>query len=441
MSTNHHLKKTQKGPKWKRELSKEHKFDNIDLRAFQTTNCITMLRYLILLCSIVISFLVYIADLWTAVTLLVYDKWSLIEQPIIPFYISKWIYVGCIALSFLLLAWEIRNTVKVMDTRDVSLAVTNPLAYRTYSAKGYKYFCLLRKIKSSTKWSDVIIFYVFYTLKGWKKVIVAQAPRQIIAGMTVYALLYSAWNDQKGHFHFATDWDVYGADWQQRVTLISMSFTCILWVLSALSILLAIFLYFFVLCQIQGNLKEYCCHKIDKRIDEILENQARRDRSKHERNQTYIQETIPKDQETKFEQMEHSTTPIIRNKETYQQGGDEDSIWQYYDYNTTPSAPQKPNEMHSYQPHHHQPNPYNQPEMHYDWQAQSNQASGNDPSGYAYYYDPRDNYGYPAHEPQAPYQPTHVAYGYQNNQGGTYPSDYQHYADTFHHQQYTHYKA
>ena len=107
--------------------------------------------------------------------------------------------------------------------------------------------------------------------------------------MTVYALLYSAWNDQKGkkkekktvslkndlsvlivicsigHFHFATDWDVYGADWQQRVTLISMSFTCILWVLSALSILLAIFLYFFVLCQIQGNLKEYCCHKIDKR--------------------------------------------------------------------------------------------------------------------------------------------------------------------------------
>lgn len=41
-----------------------------------------------------------------------------------------------------------------------------------------------------------MIFYVFYTLKGWKKIIVAQGPRQIIAGFTVYALLRSAWTKQ-----------------------------------------------------------------------------------------------------------------------------------------------------------------------------------------------------------------------------------------------------
>lgn len=68
----------------------------------------------------------------------------------------------------MLLAWEIRKTRSVMETRDISLAVTNPLAYRTYSLKDYSYFCLLQKIKNSTKWSDVIIFYVFYTLKGKK---------------------------------------------------------------------------------------------------------------------------------------------------------------------------------------------------------------------------------------------------------------------------------
>lgn len=66
----------------------------------------------------------------------------------------------------MLLAWEIRKTRGVMDTRDISLAVTNPLAYRTYSVRSYAHFCLLRKIKSSTKWGDVVIFYVFYTLKG-----------------------------------------------------------------------------------------------------------------------------------------------------------------------------------------------------------------------------------------------------------------------------------
>ncbi|KAI9484136.1 MAG: hypothetical protein EXX96DRAFT_648776 [Benjaminiella poitrasii] len=265
-----------KGPKWKRELVPDHKFDFIDIEEFREHSFMLVIRYFILLCSVIISFLVYGADLWSAAILLIYDKWSLSTQPEIPFYISKWIYVACIALSFMLLAWEIRKTRSVMATRDISMAVTNPLAYQTYAVKSYSYFCLLRKIKSSTRWSDVVIFYVFYTLKGWKKIIIAQGPRQIIAGITVYALLKSAWTDKNsGGFRFSDDWDTYGKDWQQRLTLILMSFTCILWILSMLLILFAVFLYFPVLCQIQGNLKEYCCHKIDKRIDELLQKQRK----------------------------------------------------------------------------------------------------------------------------------------------------------------------
>ncbi|GAN01426.1 vacuole protein [Mucor ambiguus] len=277
------------GPKWKQELVSDHKFDFIDIEDFRDYNCILAIRYILLLCSVVVSVMVYGADLWSAAILLIYDKWSLSTQPKIPFYISKWIYVGCIALSFMLLAWEIRKTRNVMETRDISLAVTNPLAYRTYSTRSYIHFCLLRKIKSSTRWSDVVIFYVFYTLKGWKRVIVAQGPRQIIAGITVYALLKSAWTDANGGFKFSDDWDTYGKDWPQRVALVLMCFTCILWILSALSILLAVLLYFPILCQIQGNLKEYCCHKIDKRcgflfsIDELLEKQRKKRLRENER--------------------------------------------------------------------------------------------------------------------------------------------------------------
>ncbi|KAI8375792.1 hypothetical protein BD560DRAFT_391923 [Blakeslea trispora] len=435
MHNNKKSRKIETGPKWKRELAKEHKFDNIDLEALQNNNCITMLRYLFLLCSIIISFLAYIADLWTAVTLLVYDKWSLSKQPIIPFYISKWIYVGCIILSFMLLAWEIRNAVRVMDTRDVSLAVTNPLAYRTYSVKGYHYFCLLRKIKSSTKWSDVIIFYVFYTLKGWKKVIVAQSPRQIIAGMTAYAILYSAWSDQNGHFHFVTDWDVYGSDWQQRVTLILMCFTCLLWLFSALSIALAVFLYFFVLCQIQGNLKEYCCHKIDKRINEILAKYEKSSRLKLERNQTYVQHIALKRQDTdmKPDKMEKSTTPIIKHNESYRHEDDETQIWEYYNYHSMSNVPQPPNEMdysQSYFNHHNHHTPI-QPEASYDWRAQSNQISNHKPDDYAYHYS--DNYNYSAYEP-AP-NSTPAAYDYHNN---LTPSHSQ--ANYLNHQPYSYYK-
>lgn len=82
----------------------------------------------------------------------------------------------------------------------------------------------------------------------------------IVAARIIFKLILTA-----GGFKFSDDWDTYGKDWPQRVALVLMCFTCILWILSALSILLAVLLYFPILCQIQGNLKEYCCHKIDKR--------------------------------------------------------------------------------------------------------------------------------------------------------------------------------
>lgn len=71
--------------------------------------------------------------------------------------------------------------------------------------------------------------------------------------------------DEIGSFQFSSDWDTYGQDWPQRVALFLMSFTCILWVISAIQIVISVLLYFPILCHIQGNLKEYCCHKIDKR--------------------------------------------------------------------------------------------------------------------------------------------------------------------------------
>lgn len=62
-----------KGPKWKRELVSDHKFDYVDIEAFRETTCLLTIRYFILLCSIVVSTLVYGADLWSAGILLIYD--------------------------------------------------------------------------------------------------------------------------------------------------------------------------------------------------------------------------------------------------------------------------------------------------------------------------------------------------------------------------------
>jgi hypothetical protein len=46
--------------------------------------------------------------------------------------------------------------------------------------------------------------------------------------------------------------------------LITMIFTVLIFIGSALLLVVAGILYIPLLCYIRGNLKEYCCHKVDK---------------------------------------------------------------------------------------------------------------------------------------------------------------------------------
>lgn len=46
--------------------------------------------------------------------------------------------------------------------------------------------------------------------------------------------------------------------------LVSIIFTVTVFVGSLLLLIMAAILYIPLLCYIQGNLKEYCCHKVDK---------------------------------------------------------------------------------------------------------------------------------------------------------------------------------
>jgi len=54
------------------------------------------------------------------------------------------------------------------------------------------------------------------------------------------------------------------------IALVSTSFVLLSWLMTGISLLIAFIIYIPLLSVIQGNLKEYCCHKIDKRIGEII---------------------------------------------------------------------------------------------------------------------------------------------------------------------------
>lgn len=206
---------------------------------------------------------------------------------------SKWIYVGCIALSFLLLALDIRKARLVIASRDISYALTSITAYRYYSIKSYPHYCLFDKIQASKKTTDDFAFFVFFTLKGWKRLLFAEGPRQVVAIITVETILYNVWTTNGTYcnflmnsmtlykipnlktnvslfpgtqaFQFKTKLSDYGLTTTTQMQLILMTFTSLLWVFSMILMFIAAIIYVPLLCHIKGNLKEYVCHKIDKR--------------------------------------------------------------------------------------------------------------------------------------------------------------------------------
>ena len=181
----------------------------------------------------------------------------------VPFTIGKWIFFGCIIFSFLLLAWESRKARMIIRSRDISYAFTNVMANNYYSMKSYDHFCFFSQIENSKKRKDEFAFFVFFTFKGWKRLLLADAPRQVINGLTLYSFgkafnfttdLSKYYNDSDGNFSFI-----------RAGVLCTMIFTVVMWAGSAILLTIAAVMYIPLLCYIQGNLKEYCCHKIDKR--------------------------------------------------------------------------------------------------------------------------------------------------------------------------------
>ncbi|OCB91548.1 hypothetical protein A7U60_g1174 [Sanghuangporus baumii] len=185
----------------------------------------------------------------------------------IPFTVGKWLFVGCIIFSFLLLAYEARKARKIILSRDISYAFTNVMANNYYSLRSYDHFCFFSRINDSTKTIDDFAFFVFFTFKSWKRLLLADGPRQTINALTLYSF-YLSQKDQPGSV-----WDLSRYTNGSIITgalIFSTATTVLIFAGSALLLIAAGVCYVPLLCHIRGNLKEYCCHKVDKRISEIV---------------------------------------------------------------------------------------------------------------------------------------------------------------------------
>lgn len=262
-------------------MVRDHKFDYVDMDEFYDPSCVGYISYGFVFLMILKSVAVYLADLWSASMLALYLSMyarthsayhlvsllalgnELYADPVIPSETSKWIFLASIIASFLLLGWDMFKAKRIIASRDISYAFTSIIASRYYSVKNYRYHCLFRKISNSRKRIDKIAFFIFFTLKGWKRLFVAEAPRQIINIVTLAALIPKWFQMREGTLVLHNK--ALGKDIVQQIMTGTMAFSIVIFGISFVLVCIAAIMYIPLLCHIRGNLKEYCCHKVDKR--------------------------------------------------------------------------------------------------------------------------------------------------------------------------------
>lgn len=164
-----------------------------------------------------------------------------------------------------------------------------------YSLRSYDHFCFFCQINNSKKKKDEFAFFIFFTFKGesskrgrdcaatltlhlctsgWKRLVVADGPRQVINALTLYALGERVkWSTNVV--------DYYEGNIFTGIMLLTMIFTVLVFAVSAFMLIIAAIMYIPLICYIKGNLKEYCCHKIDKRIAELVQKKKKQRLAKH----------------------------------------------------------------------------------------------------------------------------------------------------------------
>lgn len=169
------------------------------MRDYYNNGSLTRLKYVWLFALVVKSIAVYIADIYTAITLLAFNHFNgsiyskVQDNPQntirVPFVYGRWIFTGCIIFSFLLLAYEAHKSRAIIRSRDISYAYTcvpvaptllssvqtdkwalpfnsNVMANNYYSIRSYDHFCFFNQINNSKKKKDEFAFFIFFTFKG-----------------------------------------------------------------------------------------------------------------------------------------------------------------------------------------------------------------------------------------------------------------------------------
>ncbi|KAK6440424.1 Potassium transporter [Oleoguttula sp. CCFEE 5521] len=271
------------GDREKGPTEQSQKWDYITLSDFKSTSSWNTLAYMWLWLMALVSVAVYAADTFTAVNLLAFNHWTSKIEPVLDIKYSRWIFAGCIIFSWALAVVEWIRAIRVIRRGGVAESYMDPVAVSLQSMrpKGWRRFLVFSALTTSKKGTDYIAFFVYFEFKGAVRVILAEGPRQVINGMTLYAAAKSDLfgGAMKDHSSIESLWlnvqTMFDTSKVQAITMLTMLFTATIWVFSAICLIAAAIFYITFIWhyvpQSDGRLSIYCRRKIDKRLEKIVE--------------------------------------------------------------------------------------------------------------------------------------------------------------------------
>ncbi|EHK17413.1 uncharacterized protein TRIVIDRAFT_43480 [Trichoderma virens Gv29-8] len=263
----------------------DQKWDYINLSDFKAKGCGAIFAYITLWMGLIISLAVYGVDTFTAVQLLVFNRWSSKIEPAIPFSVSKWIFSICIILSFVNLGFEWIRAARKIKRGNVAEVYLDSLAVRWESIRlgsgqGFKRFLVFTELTKSKKGAEYIALFTYFSFQSWIRVLFCTSPRQVVNAFTlrsVYlAQLAVSSNSVEGSISgfFDKIKTLAEQDFRQAAILGGMCFTLVVWVFSALYLLSAALFYVFFLFhwipRSDGGLTGYCERKVNSALLKIV---------------------------------------------------------------------------------------------------------------------------------------------------------------------------
>lgn len=143
-----------------------------NLSDFKSSSCWTGFSYGVLYISLGISVAVYGVDTFTAANLLFFNRWNGQVKPAIPFKISRWIFAGCIILSFVLLVYRWFKAIRAIRSGIVAASYLDPLAVRVQSirtganGRGWRRFLLFTALTKHRKGAEYVALFAYFSFEG-----------------------------------------------------------------------------------------------------------------------------------------------------------------------------------------------------------------------------------------------------------------------------------